>query len=89
MEELRRVLFSLTVETDQRTITKTGDTWDQLGDAIDDLYDADLCPFDTAVENEEEEDDDDLEDEDIDVDEEWEKSRQHRDTDWTPSNHED
>ena len=88
MEELRRIAFSLTVETDQRTITKTGDSWDQLGDAIDDLYDQDLCPFDTGVEDDEG-DDDDLEDEDVDADEECEKSRQHRDTDFTPSNHEE
>jgi hypothetical protein len=58
-EELRAITFSITVETNKRTIVKEGSDAGALEDALWELYDEDLLPF---APDEEEEDDDDADD---------------------------
>ena len=50
MEAISSVVFSLRVVTDERTVEKTGTSFRELADALDDLYDESLCPFPADME---------------------------------------
>jgi hypothetical protein len=82
MEAIEGMKFSISVKTNQQTITREGETWEALGDAIDDLAELGYCPFETAVDDE---------DAETDLDDEYDELEEKSDIfhDPIPPKHED